>query len=84
VIHDVMLNGETGTPGLQFRCKVLGVVIEYECTGTINATTTNGSTGVTASLVAGEKLNCPTGGKEGFLEGTQTIESSKGKLEVIT
>jgi hypothetical protein len=86
-IHDVMESGGSGTPGFTMKCTVVGITETLKCTGVINPVVTNGSTGVTATFVPGEKLTCiePVNNSvsSGSLEDAQTIESNAGgKLEV--
>lgn len=83
VTRDVMVSSGKGTPGFKMSCAILGIKVEDECTGGVNLATTNITSGVSAVLNAGEKLNCTRGGTgQGTVEGTQTIKVSGSKLEV--
>ncbi len=79
----VLTSGGHGEPGYKMGCKVLGLVVTSECTAsTLSTSTTNGSSGLTATFLASEKLACNGKARVGTLEGTQTITASKGgKLE---
>ncbi len=81
--HYVLTSGGHGEPGYKMGCKVLGVAVTSECTAsTLSTSTTNGSSGLTATFLASEKLTCNGAARVGTLEGTQTITASKGgKLE---
>jgi hypothetical protein len=78
-LHDVLVSGGKGTPGFKVECKVVGLKVEDECSGTLSATLTNGESGVTAAFNKSEKLTCAFGGSgSGFAEGSQSIVASSG------
>ena len=79
----VLVGGGNGSPGFKYTC---GNSFLDECTaGTLSLTATNTTGGVTASFIASEKPRCTDGVGTPVLEGTQTIEATKGgKLEVVT
>ena len=79
------MSGGKGTPGYLLQCfkKIGENGSEDKCTGTLNMTTTNTSSGVTATFSAGQKLECNTG--SGALEGSQAISAGQGgKLSAVT
>lgn len=78
-IHDSLVSSGKGTPGYKIKCKVLGSKVEDECTGTLRATATNTTEGVTSTFNAAEKLACTFGGAgSGVLEGSQKITPNNG------
>ena len=80
-LHDKLVSGGSGTPGINVKCKVLGIKIEDKCSGTLGTTTSNTSEGVTAAFSASEKLNCAIGGSNsGYVEGSQKIVAAGGVL----
>ena len=84
-VHEVIVSGGKGTPGYLLQCfkKIGENGSEDKCTGTLNMTTTNTSSGVTATFSAGQKLECNTG--SGALEGSQAISAGQGgKLSAVT
>ncbi|HEY3829464.1 MAG TPA: hypothetical protein VGL57_09735 [Solirubrobacteraceae bacterium] len=83
-VHDVIVNSSKEAPKLKASCVFLGIRVTYECSGSVAPAMTNGSSGVTATFAASEKLVCTEGAWEGSgsLEGAQTVTASGGKLEV--
>jgi hypothetical protein len=83
--HYVLAGSGHGEPEVRMKCKWLGSLLTDECRASaLNMTTTNGTSGVTATFITSEKLTCNgrTSPNHGTLEGTQTITASKGgKLE---
>jgi hypothetical protein len=81
----VLAGSGHGEPEVRMKCKWLGFLLTDECRASaLNMTTTNGTSGVTATFITSEKLTCNgrTSPNHGTLEGTQTITASKGgKLE---
>jgi hypothetical protein len=72
--------------GYKLKCKVLGISYIDECTKglPIEATMTNGSSGVIATFLTTPTFTCNGKSGVGSIESVQTIEASKGgKLEVI-
>jgi hypothetical protein len=72
--------------GYKLKCKVLGLSYSDECTkgSQIEATMTNGSSGVMATFLTTPTFTCNGKSGVGSVESAQTIEASKGgKLEVI-
>ena len=85
VTREVLTGTGHGEPGYKLACKYKGIILyESKCTASaLNMTTTNGASGVTAKFLGTEKLSCG-GASIGTLEGTQTIETSKGgKLSAV-
>jgi hypothetical protein len=79
--RDRLVSGGKGTPGIKVECKVLGVKIPDTCSGTLGATTSNTSEGITATFSASEKLTCSIGGtNSGSLGGSQKIATTGGVL----
>ena len=78
-----LITNSGGTAGFKIKCtnSVLGET-SIQCKGTFNTAMENATAGVTARLAPG-KMECDLLELEGKVEGTQTIEATKGgKLEV--
>lgn len=76
-VRDQLVGSGNGQAGFELACGSNGV--SDLCTNPV-LTTTNTTSGVTATFLASEKVTCEVG--TGTFEGTQTIEATKGgKLE---
>jgi hypothetical protein len=83
VTRDLITNSH-GTAGFEMTCYTIFGKIGIACTGTFNTIMENVTGGVDARLET-EALACdgPTEFTKGIVEGTQTVEATKGgKLEV--
>jgi hypothetical protein len=80
-VHERIVSGGSGTPGFKLKCwiEALSSYGEEECVGTLGASITNTESGFTTAFEAGEKLLC-NGSSEGWLEGSQKVTSTAGKL----
>jgi hypothetical protein len=78
-IRDVVRSSGNGTPGLAVHCKVVGVKMVDECSGTLSLNTKNTESGVSATFNAGEKLNCTDSEPgAGSVEGGQSLTATGG------
>lgn len=77
-VDEKLLSSGKGTPGFKWKCRAFGIQVEDTCTATLKASTANGSSGVTATFIAGEKLSCVNGENSGLVEGSNTIEAKSG------
>jgi hypothetical protein len=80
-VHERIVSGGSGAPELKLTCwlEFFGTYGEEKCVGTLGASVTNIESGVTTAFEAGEKLLC-NGTEEGWVEGSQKVSSSAGKL----
>jgi hypothetical protein len=78
VTHDVIVGGVGRAPIYDETCYLAKTPVLFECTPpAVNTNLSNGSGGVTATFVDSKTIDC-NGKTVGSIEGSQTIESSKG------
>ncbi len=78
-VDEKLVSGGKGTPGFKVKCKIFGISNEDVCTGSLTQSTTNVTSGVSATFTASEKLNCTDGGTgSGVVEGSNSIEATGG------
>jgi hypothetical protein len=78
-VNEKLQNSGKGMPGFKWRCMIFGIYTEDVCTAPLVASTTNVASGVSATFVAGEKLNCADSGEgTGKVEGSTSVEATNG------
>ncbi|HEY3829625.1 MAG TPA: hypothetical protein VGL57_10565 [Solirubrobacteraceae bacterium] len=79
-VDEKLSSSGKGAPGFKMSCMIFGIKSEDTCTASLSQSTSNGTSGVSATFLAGEKLNCTYGETgAGVLEGSNTVEAVNGE-----
>lgn len=81
-VREMFVNTGAGAPGFKVTCKAFGSKFTDECSGSLTASPTNSTTGVTAAFEA-TGLKCTLGTNTGKLEGSQKLEAQYGLLSAV-